>query len=214
MFKVTTSEIRDLIIAFIFISLSFSILYSGRNIAVLEEIFPIMMIGLGLGFILHELGHKFTSMHYGYWAEFKLWPAGLIFALVSSFFGFVFAAPGAVYTYSGWGLDDKTNGIISLAGPVVNIVLALIFLFIAVCVYPQALFDKTMQFVFIVCSLGYSTNSYLAVFNLIPIWNLDGSKVLRWNIIIWIVVIAIAGIMTSMSMTMGVENIVRMILGF
>ena len=99
MFKITTSELRDLIIAFIFISLSFSILYSGRNVEVLKSIFPVIMIGLGLGFVFHELGHKFTSMHYGYWAEFKLWPAGLIFALISSFFGFVFAAPGAVYTY-------------------------------------------------------------------------------------------------------------------
>lgn len=214
MFKVTANEIRDLIIAFIFISLSFSILYSGRNIAALQQIFPVVMIGLGLGFILHELGHKFASMHYGYWAEFKLWPAGLIFALVSSFFGFVFAAPGAVYTYAGSYLDDKTNGIISLAGPVVNIALALVFLLIGAIIYPQAFNNATMRFLFIVCSLGFSTNSYLAVFNLIPIWNLDGSKVLRWNIIVWLITIAIAGIMTYLSMTVGAENIVRIIIGF
>ena len=55
--------------------------------------------------------------------------------------------------------------------------------------------------------------SYLAVFNLIPIWNLDGSKVLRWNILVWIVIIAIAGFMTYLSMTMGAENIIRMIIG-
>ena len=50
--------------------------------------------------------------------------------------------------------------------------------------------------------------------NLHPLGNLDGSKVLRWNIGIWIVTIAIAGILTFMSMTIGVENIVRMIIGF
>jgi Zn-dependent protease len=213
MFKITTSELRDLIIAFIFISLSFSILYSGRNMAILRSIFPIVMIGLGLGFILHELGHKFTSMHYGYWAEFKLWPAGLIFALVSSFFGFVFAAPGAVYTYAGNYIDDKTNGIISIAGPVVNIVLALVFLLIGAAIYGQAHNNSTMLFILTVCSLGFSTNSYLAVFNLIPIWNLDGSKVLRWNVLVWIVTIAIAGFMTYLSMTMGALNIIKMIIG-
>lgn len=213
MFKITMNELRDLIIAFIFISLSFSILYSGRNVAMLKSIFPVVMIGLGLGFILHELGHKFTSMHYGYWAEFKLWPAGLIFALVSSFFGFVFAAPGAVYTYTGNYLDDKTNGIISIAGPVVNIVLALVFLLIGAAIYAPAHYNTTMQFIFIVCCLGFSTNSYLAAFNLIPVWNLDGSKVLRWNILVWIITIGIAGFMTYLSMTMGAENIIRMIIG-
>lgn len=213
MFKITTSELRDLIIAFIFISLSFSILYSGRNVEMLKSILPVMMIGLGLGFIFHELGHKFTSMHYGYWAEFKLWPAGLIFALVSSFFGFVFAAPGAVYTYAGSYLDDKTNGIISIAGPVVNIVLALIFLLIGAAIYIPAHGNGTMLFIFVACCLGFQTNSYLAVFNLIPIWNLDGSKVLRWNVIVWIITIAIAGIMTYASMTIGAENIIRMIIG-
>ena len=213
MFKITTNELRDLIIAFIFISLSFSILYSGRNVALLGSIFPVVLIGLGLGFVLHELGHKFASMHYGYWAEFKLWPAGLILALVSSFFGFVFAAPGAVYTYAGNQLDEKTNGIISIAGPVVNIVLALVFLLIGVAIYAPAHYNATMQFAFIVCCLGFTTNSYLAVFNLIPIWNLDGSKVLRWNILVWIVTIAVAGFMTYLSMTMGAENIIRMIMG-
>ena len=71
-----------------------------------------------------------------------------------------------------------------------------------------------MQFLFMVCYLGYSTNSYLAVFNLIPVWNLDGSKVLRWNVGIWIAAIAVAGIMTYLSMTIGAENLVRMILGY
>ena len=192
MFKFTRNEVRDLIIAFFVISLCFAIVNAGRDVGAIIAILPIVMVGVGLGFILHELGHKFVSMKYGYWAEFKLWPQGLLFALITSFFGFVFAAPGAVYTYANY-MTDEINGKISIAGPIVNIVLALIF---------------------IVCAIGYSINSFLAVFNLLPIGNLDGSKVLSWNFGIWIITFAIAGIMTLLSMTMGVENIVRLIIGF
>ena len=213
MIKFTRNEVRDLIIAFFVISLCFGILYSGRDMNALMGILPIIMIGVGLGFILHELGHKFVSIKYGYWAEFQLWPQGLILALITSFFGFVFAAPGAVYTYANY-MTDEINGKISIAGPVVNILLAIVFLAIAAAVYPQALYSQTMALVFITCSLGYSINSYLAAFNLLPIANLDGSKVLRWNFGIWIIIFAVAVIMTYLSMTAGVENMVRIIIGF
>ena len=212
MFKFTASEVRDLIIAFIVISLCFAIVNGGRNPDAVLSILPIVMVGVGAGFILHELGHKFVSMKYGYWAEFKLWPQGLIFALITSFFGFVFAAPGAVYTYANY-MTDEINGKISIAGPVVNIALALIFLAIATAVYPTALYSETYALVFIICAVGYSINSFLAVFNLLPIGNLDGSKVMTWNFGIWVVTIAIAGILTLLSMTMGVQNIVRLIIG-
>lgn len=212
MFKFTLSEVRDLIIAFIVISLCFAIVEGGRDTNLVLNILPIVMVGVGAGFILHELGHKFVSMKYGYWAEFKLWPQGLIFALVTSFFGFVFAAPGAVYTYANY-MTDEINGKISIAGPIVNIVLALIFLAIAVAVYPDAFYSETSALIFIISSVGYSVNSFLAVFNLLPIGNLDGSKVLDWNFGIWIITIAIAGVLTAISMTIGVENLVRIILG-
>ena len=213
MVKFTTSEVRDLIIAFFVISLCFAIANCGRDTQAILDMLPIVMVGVGAGFILHELGHKFVSMKYGYWAEFKLWPQGLLFALITSFFGFVFAAPGAVYTYANY-MTDEINGKISIAGPIVNIVLALIFLGVAAAIYPSAFHSSTSALIFIVCSIGYSINSFLAVFNLLPIGNLDGSKVLSWNFGIWIITFAIAGIMTLLSMTMGVENIVRLIIGF
>jgi Zn-dependent protease len=185
MFKFTASEIRDLIIAFIVISLCFAIVNAGRDVNAILNILPIVMVGVGAGFILHELGHKFVSMKYGYWAEFKLWPQGLLLALITSFFGFVFAAPGAVYTYANY-MTDEINGKISIAGPIVNIALALVFLAIATAIYPSVFSSDTSLLIFYISAVGYSINSFLAVFNLLPIGNLDGSKVLSWNIGIWL----------------------------
>lgn len=192
MLKFTGKEIRDLIISFIVIALAFSILYSNRDFNGILFIFPIVAIGVGAGFIFHELGHKFAAMHYGYWAEYQLWPTGLVIALVSSFFGFIFAAPGAVVIYS-QGMEKSENGLVSLAGPAVNIVLGLIFLGILNSLGQVT--DYNGYIIALICLLGTRINFFLATFNLLPIPPLDGSKVLSWNALVWIVAFAISAIL-------------------
>ena len=193
MFRFTGKEIRDLIISFIVIALGFTILYSNGDYSNIGLVFPIVMIGVGAGFIFHELGHKFVAMHYGYYAEYELWPTGLIIALVSSFFGFIFAAPGAVVIYSN-GMEKKTNGIISIAGPIVNIILGLIFFLILVSLGDFA-YTETGYLVALTCVLGTRINFFLAAFNLLPIPPLDGSKVMSWSIPIWLITFAIAALL-------------------
>ncbi len=193
MFRFTGKEIRDLIISFIVIALGFTILYSNGDYSQIGLVFPIVMIGVGAGFIFHELGHKFVAMHYGYYAEYELWPTGLIIALVSSFFGFIFAAPGAVVIYSN-GMEKKTNGIISIAGPIVNIILGLIFFLILGSLGDFA-YTETGYLVALTCVLGTRINFFLAAFNLLPIPPLDGSKVMAWSIPVWLITFAIAAIL-------------------
>ena len=193
MFRFTGKEIRDLIISFIVIALGFTILYSNGDYSHITLIFPVVMIGVGVGFIFHELGHKFVAMHYGYYAEYELWPTGLLIALASSFFGFIFAAPGAVVIYSN-GMEKKTNGIISIAGPIVNIILGLIFFLILVSLGDFA-YTETGYLVALTCVLGTRINFFLAAFNLLPIPPLDGSKVMSWSIPIWLITFAIAALL-------------------
>ena len=193
MFRITKNEIRDLIISFIVIALGFTILYSNGDYSHISIVFPVVMIGVGVGFIFHELGHKFVAMHYGYYAEYELWPTGLLIALVSSFFGFIFAAPGAVVIYS-QGMEEKTNGIISIAGPIVNIILGLIF-FLILGSLGDFVYTEAGAIVYLICVLGTRINFFLAAFNLLPIPPLDGSKVMSWSIPIWLITFAIAALL-------------------
>ncbi|WP_295620289.1 site-2 protease family protein [uncultured Methanobrevibacter sp.] len=193
MFKFTGKEIRDLIISFIVIALGFTILYSHGDYSHVTLIFPVVMIGVGAGFIFHELGHKFVAMHYGYYAEYELWPTGLLIALVSSFFGFIFAAPGAVVIYRN-GMEEKTNGLISIAGPLVNIALGFIFFLILISL-GDFVYTDTGAIVYLICMLGTRINFFLAAFNLLPIPPLDGSKVMAWSLPIWLITFSVAAIL-------------------
>lgn len=192
MFKFSKREIIDLIISFLVLSLAFSILFTRPNYLNALIILPISMIGVGSSFIFHEIAHKLIAMHYGYWAEFKLWIEGLIIAIGSSFLGFIFAAPGAVYIHGEY-IDDRENGIISSAGPLTNIVLAVIFFLVIPVVSGN-------QFLHIASILGFKINSFIAIFNLIPLGPLDGRKIFRWDPLIWLVLIAAAGGLTFYSM--------------
>lgn len=212
MIEFTRDEVKNLFIAFIVLAISFAISTVGLNVNRIISFLPIVMFGVGMGFLLHELGHKYMSMKYGYWAEFKLWPLGLVIALVSSLFGFVFAAPGAVNTYADH-MSDEINGKISLAGPMTNIALALAFIIIAALIYPLTGHSSVFELIFLIGTVGFSVNSFLAAFNLLPVATLDGTKVLKWNIGIWVIAFALAAIMVLTSMTIGAENMVKLVAG-
>ena len=182
-------ELKDITISVIVLSLAFTIIYSRRgadffsdNFAVNALLwFAVSVLIVTVCFLLHEFGHKFAAQKYGAWAEYRMFPQGLGLCLLLSLFGFLFAAPGAVMI-SGY-IDNKRNGIISIAGPAVNLTLGAIFI--------GLLFVTAGQLHTIIYLLAHF-NVFLAVFNLIPIPPLDGSKVLKWNVPVYIVTAVIA----------------------
>jgi Zn-dependent protease len=184
MVSFTAREVRDIVISMLFITVIFAYIFSQNNINAFILLIPALLIAVGLGFILHELAHKFVAVRYGLYAEFRMWFEGLIFAIITAIIAkFAFVAPGAVYIH-GDHITSEQNGKISLAGPLVNIVLALIFLGLT----PYINNNTTDVSGFILnnlISFGFLINSYLAAFNLIPFTILDGLKVLRWNPLIW-----------------------------
>ncbi|MBI2523433.1 hypothetical protein HYW19_03515 [Candidatus Woesearchaeota archaeon] len=182
--KINTSEteIRDLLKAWIAVSIAFGMVMKGLAGLDFYRVFIVAAITVGTGFLLHELGHKLVAQRYGCFAEFRSFDQMLLLAIFMSFFGFVFAAPGAVMIHGPVG--TRRNGIISAAGPIVNITLALLFLLL--------LFLSYGGFISIIAFYGFYINSWLALFNMIPIWNLDGAKVLKWDKKVYGIIVAIA----------------------
>lgn len=178
------TEIRDILKAWIAISIAFAILLSSSIFSSDFYVkFILASLTVGTGFLLHELGHKVVAQRYGCFAEFRSFDNMLLLAIAMSFFGFIFAAPGAVMIS---GRVNKTrNGKISAAGPIVNLVLALGFLALVFLQLPN-LFKFIAYY-------GFYINSWLALFNMIPFWLFDGSKILRWNKLVYggIVIVAI-----------------------
>ena len=74
--RFTNRETKDLFFAWIMISLAFAILFSGIGSLFSNPILFITSLGIalftaGIGFLLHELMHKYVAQNYGFHAEFK-----------------------------------------------------------------------------------------------------------------------------------------------
>lgn len=187
-------ELIQITISVIAISFAFTMVFAGLGGLKQspKEFFVFMLLSLvtvGSGFILHEMGHKLAAIYYGAQAKFRMWTSGLVFMLITSLWGVLLAAPGAVYIYASK-ITVKENGIISLAGPAVNLLLVGAFMVLAIAtpiVFHLSFIPGPLN----VWAFGAKINLILALFNLIPAFPLDGSKVLRWSKLIWIAVIAV-----------------------
>ena len=118
--KISTSniEIRDILKAWIAVSIAFGIVLS-VSFPDFYQKFIIASLTVGIGFLLHELGHKFVAQRYGCFAEFRSFDNMLVLAILMALFTpILFAAPGAVMI-SGR-VNTRKNGLISAAGPLVN----------------------------------------------------------------------------------------------
>jgi Zn-dependent protease len=203
--RITRREEADLFVAWMAIAISFTIIkiapygitgpVSRFDPVVMLLYFGISLITVGIGFILHEMAHKFTAIRYGYWAEFRKDNVMLMIAVVmAALVGFVFAAPGATVIYSNTGdgrvMTREQNGIISASGPVVNLLLCIPFLIMVVLGGMSS--GSPMYLLRVIGVFGIQINAMIAAFNLLPISILDGRKVFAWNIPVFVILVVAA----------------------
>ncbi|PSP76526.1 metalloprotease [Halobacteriales archaeon QS_1_68_20] len=176
-----TEELRDLLIAWVVLSLAFAVFFAGGGRRFLLSdplgLFGASLLSAGVAFLLHELAHKVVAVRFGQVAAFRADYGMLFLALMSAFAGFIFAAPGAVHHRGR--LTPRQRGLIALAGPVTNLALAAVFL-------PFALWGG--PFVGLVGVYGVFINLLLGAFNMLPFGPLDGRKVLDWSVVAFTVV--------------------------
>jgi len=145
------------------------------------------LAGAVVGFLAHEVAHREVARRQGCLAGFVLTPLGLLLTLFSGILrsigvGFAILAPGyvAIYCYGGWRSGGPVReDLIAAAGPAVNIVLA-----------AAALAAQSLAYGF---AAGFrEINAWLALFNLLPLHPLDGAKVMRSNVMLWLVLLLAA----------------------
>jgi Zn-dependent protease len=194
---ISRQERFDLLVAWGAISLAFAIIFirdAGRVDPVLALLFiGISLVTVGIGFVAHEMAHKFTAMKFGYWAEFRKDNTMLLVAVaLAALVGVVFAAPGATMIYAdnrfGGGISREQNGKISAAGPVTNLLLCLPFA--GLWVYGGISPPVFGSLASLIGMMGLQVNAMIAAFNMLPVSVLDGRKVLAWNAGIFVVLIA------------------------
>jgi Zn-dependent protease len=184
--RFSSRELRDLALAWVTLGVAFAIFFAGGGSRAVSALLAAGVVGpllvslvtAGLGFLLHELAHKVVAVRFDQIAEFRADYGMLFLAVMSALVGFLFAAPGAVHHRGR--LTRREHGLIALAGPATNGVLAMLF----APIYVAGLAVGSPVLV-LLGEQGVAINLFLAAFNLIPFGSLDGRTVLDWSTLVF-----------------------------
>ncbi len=149
-----------------------------------QVLFPYYLATLSTsGFLIHEFSHRQVGRRFKLPAKFRLLTFGMIITVVG-ILGYLiagfppFALPGAVVVI---GLENKDQaGKCKIAGPLSNFIISMVLLPL---MFTGALVGFEYSLLFL---LGAYINTFLGVFNMLPIGMLDGRNIISWKKGAWL----------------------------
>jgi len=179
----TGRESLDLLLGIALIAWVFGFVPLSTGQQTWQYIFVLTII-ISPAFILHELAHKYMAIRYGKYARFTLVRQMALFTFIAGLIGIPIAGPGATMILGK--STEEESGIFSAAGPATNFIISSIS-FLLATILPESIYFPAVGHTLVwILLLSTLINGVLGVFNLIPLGNLDGRKILSWNSAVWI----------------------------
>ena len=161
----------------------FDLLFSYNSMPFVQKLIIFFTFSLAVVFALtiHEFAHAFVAHRLGdntakLQGRMSLNPMvhfdvlGIICFL---FFGFGWAKPVPINTYN-FSHIKRDTFLVSISGIVTNLIIAFIFCPLSMLLLNVASNSVILEILYYLCAFIYQTNLVFAVFNLLPIYPLDG----------------------------------------
>jgi hypothetical protein len=168
------TEILVALICAVLLGLAFLL---ADRIAILPGNILIYIIIAGIATVAHDMAHRIIAFIYKADSEYQFWGIGTITMFFTSWlFGTVFAQPArTIISGNEDKLTPKRKVVITLAGPIISLILSFAFLILVP-------FGGKIAAIGV---LGFTMNLLSTIYSLMPFDPMDGKDIFGWSKLFW-----------------------------